>query len=115
MILVIFSHASDDKEREQLAKELSKDWSSGKNLFSKISTWLRILVSLHCFMHYLVAEQCRKNAVFERSINTLFLTEMVRGLMLTLKYFFEKKVTVSLILGQLFVSVIFSSCQPSTD
>lgn len=33
--------------------------------------------------------------VFERSINTLFLTEMVRGLMLTLKYFFERKVTVS--------------------
>ena len=33
--------------------------------------------------------------VFERSINTLFLTEMVRGLMLTLKYFFETKVTVS--------------------
>lgn len=34
-------------------------------------------------------------AVFERSINTLFLTEMVRGLSLTLKYFFENKVTVS--------------------
>lgn len=34
--------------------------------------------------------------VFERSINTLFLTEMVRGLMLTLKYFFEKSVTVSI-------------------
>lgn len=34
-------------------------------------------------------------AVFERSINTLFLTEMVRGLSLTLKYFFERKVTVS--------------------
>ncbi|TYH26248.1 hypothetical protein ES288_A03G235800v1 [Gossypium darwinii] len=50
----------DDEEREQLAKEISKDWSS----------------------------------VFERSINTLFLTEMVRGLMLTLKYFFERKVTV---------------------
>lgn len=32
--------------------------------------------------------------VFDRSINTLFLTEMVRGLMLTLKYFFEPKVTV---------------------
>jgi len=33
--------------------------------------------------------------VFERSINTLFLTELVRGLMLTLKYFFDKNVTVS--------------------
>lgn len=33
--------------------------------------------------------------VFERSINTLFLTEMVRGLSLTLKYFFDPKVTVS--------------------
>ena len=32
--------------------------------------------------------------VFERSINTLFLTELVRGLMLTLKYFFDKNVTV---------------------
>lgn len=31
MILVIFSHASDDEEREQLAKELSKDWNSGKD------------------------------------------------------------------------------------
>ncbi|MBA0815552.1 hypothetical protein Gohar_000316 [Gossypium harknessii] len=50
-----------DEEREQLAKEISKDWSS----------------------------------VFERSINTLFLTEMVRGLMLTLKYFFERKVTIN--------------------
>jgi len=34
-------------------------------------------------------------SVFERSINTLFLTEMVRGLMLTLKYFFDRNVTVS--------------------
>ncbi|MCE3216144.1 hypothetical protein HAX54_005075 [Datura stramonium] len=56
-----FSTDKDDEEREQLAKELSKDW----------------------------------NSVFERSINTLFLTEMVRGLMLTLKYFFEKKVTIN--------------------
>ncbi|GMP37922.1 hypothetical protein CsSME_00009391 [Camellia sinensis var. sinensis] len=50
-----------DEEREKLAKEISKDWSS----------------------------------VFERSINTLFLTEMVRGLMLTLKYFFDPKVTIN--------------------
>ncbi|WOL03758.1 NADH dehydrogenase [Canna indica] len=35
------------------------------------------------------------NAVFDRSINTLFLTEMVRGLMLTLKYFFEPNVTIN--------------------
>lgn len=35
------------------------------------------------------------STVFERSINTLFLTEMVRGLMLTLKYFFERKVTIN--------------------
>ncbi|KAL6270101.1 hypothetical protein ACE6H2_027012 [Prunus campanulata] len=56
-----FSTIKEDEEREQLAKEISKDWSS----------------------------------VFERSINTLFLTEMVRGLMLTLKYFFEKKVTIN--------------------
>ncbi|XWS67917.1 hypothetical protein CRYUN_Cryun04dG0046100 [Craigia yunnanensis] len=56
-----YSTKKDDEEREQLAKEISKDWSS----------------------------------VFERSINTLFLTEMVRGLMLTLKYFFERKVTIN--------------------
>ncbi|KAG8368240.1 hypothetical protein BUALT_Bualt15G0024700 [Buddleja alternifolia] len=35
------------------------------------------------------------NSVFERSINTLFLTEMVRGLMLTLRYFFDTKVTIN--------------------
>ncbi|WZZ05643.1 hypothetical protein YC2023_091564 [Brassica napus] len=35
------------------------------------------------------------NTVFERSINTLFLTEMVRGLSLTLKYFFDPKVTIN--------------------
>ncbi|KAM1030704.1 hypothetical protein ACFX13_035283 [Malus domestica] len=56
-----FSTIKEDEEREQLAKEISKDWST----------------------------------VFDRSINTLFLTEMVRGLMLTLKYFFEKKVTIN--------------------
>ncbi|CAN6441029.1 unnamed protein product [Victoria cruziana] len=44
-----------------------------------------------------LAKELSKNwsAVFERSINTLFLTEMVRGLMLTLKYFFERKVTIN--------------------
>ncbi|KAL4180597.1 hypothetical protein AMTRI_Chr13g126060 [Amborella trichopoda] len=36
-----------------------------------------------------------KRKVFERSINTLFLTELVRGLMLTLKYFFDRKVTIN--------------------
>ncbi|KAL2925865.1 NADH dehydrogenase [ubiquinone] iron-sulfur protein 8 mitochondrial [Bienertia sinuspersici] len=56
-----FSNDKDDEEREKLAREISKDWSS----------------------------------VFERSINTLFLTEMVRGLSMTLKYFFEDKVTVN--------------------
>ncbi|PWA79712.1 NADH dehydrogenase [Artemisia annua] len=45
----------------QLAKEISKDWST----------------------------------VFERSINTLFLTELVRGLSLIPKYFFETKVTIN--------------------
>ncbi|KAI9396576.1 hypothetical protein POPTR_004G154900v4 [Populus trichocarpa] len=57
----LYSTQKEDEEREELAKEISKDWSS----------------------------------VFERSINTLFLTEMVRGLSLTLKYFFEKKVTIN--------------------
>ncbi|KAL1554266.1 hypothetical protein AAHA92_14845 [Salvia divinorum] len=35
------------------------------------------------------------STVFERSINMLFLTEMVRRLMLTLKYFFQPKVTIN--------------------
>ncbi|KAL0334734.1 UNVERIFIED_CONTAM: NADH dehydrogenase [ubiquinone] iron-sulfur protein 8, mitochondrial [Sesamum radiatum] len=52
---------TNDQERQQLAKDISKDWSS----------------------------------VFEQSVNTLFLTEMVRGLMLTLKYFFDPKVTIN--------------------
>lgn len=56
-----FPSKKDDEEKEQLLKEISKDWSS----------------------------------VFERSINMLFLTEMVRGLGLTLKYFFDKKVTIN--------------------
>ncbi|KAJ6927215.1 hypothetical protein NC651_011327 [Populus alba x Populus x berolinensis] len=57
----LYSTKNEDEEREELAKEISKDWRS----------------------------------VFERSINTLFLTEMVRDLSLTLKYFFEKKVTIN--------------------
>ncbi|KAF8406435.1 hypothetical protein HHK36_008522 [Tetracentron sinense] len=61
LLNAFLSKTAEDEEREQLTKEISKDWSS----------------------------------VFERSINTLFLTEMVRGLMLTLKYFFEKKVTIN--------------------
>ena len=36
-------------------------------------------------------------AVLDESANTLFLTEMFRGLSLTLKAFFDKKVTVSLL------------------
>nr|TKR85108.1 hypothetical protein D5086_0000251360 [Populus alba] len=61
-LLRIFLYATvEDEEREELAKEISKDWRS----------------------------------VFERSINTLFLTEMVRSLSLTLMYFFEKKVTIN--------------------
>ncbi|XP_010430867.1 PREDICTED: zinc finger BED domain-containing protein RICESLEEPER 2-like [Camelina sativa] len=56
---ISYGSNKDDREAEQLAKEISKDWST----------------------------------VFERSINTLFLTEMVRGLSLTLKYFFDPKVT----------------------
>lgn len=41
-----------------------------------------------------MTDPCLLLVVFERSINTLFLTEMVRGLSLTLKYFFDPKVTV---------------------
>ncbi|KAK4345395.1 hypothetical protein RND71_035571 [Anisodus tanguticus] len=31
-----FSTDKDDEEREQLAKELSKDWNSGKSLFKDL-------------------------------------------------------------------------------
>ncbi|KAL9354411.1 hypothetical protein Peur_052381 [Populus x canadensis] len=54
----LYSTKKEDEEREELAKEISKDWSS----------------------------------VFERSINTLFLTEMVRGISsrMQINYPFEK-------------------------
>jgi len=35
------------------------------------------------------------STVLDKSMNTLFLTEMIRGMMLGLKYFFEKKVTIN--------------------
>ncbi|KAH9300098.1 hypothetical protein KI387_011681, partial [Taxus chinensis] len=35
------------------------------------------------------------STVLEKSMNSLYLTEMVRGLMLTLKYFFDRKVTIN--------------------
>jgi hypothetical protein len=35
------------------------------------------------------------SAVLDHSVNTLFLTEMMRGMGLTLKYFFDKKVTIN--------------------
>jgi len=40
----------------------------------------------------------RVAAVIDESSQTLFLTEMFRGLNLTLKAFFDRKVTVSLLL-----------------
>ncbi|KAL0356711.1 UNVERIFIED_CONTAM: NADH dehydrogenase [ubiquinone] iron-sulfur protein 8, mitochondrial [Sesamum calycinum] len=61
LFIRLLNTSIDDQERQQLAKDISKDWSS----------------------------------VFEQSVNTLFLTEMVRGLMLTLKYFFDPKVTIN--------------------
>jgi hypothetical protein len=50
---------------------------------------------VHCCRDIVVLPCDFLVSVFERSINTLFLTEMVRGLMLTLKYFFDRNVTVS--------------------
>ncbi|PWA69770.1 NADH dehydrogenase [Artemisia annua] len=61
LLLDLAGKCEYDEEREQLAKEISKDWST----------------------------------VFERSISTLFLTELVRGLSLIPKYFFETKVTIN--------------------
>ena len=43
----------------------------------------------------LQAECLAPPAVLDESAQTLFLTEMARGLLLTLKTFFEPKVTVS--------------------
>lgn len=86
---------TDDEEREKLAKEISKDWNSGEGLYRSF-IWLLVLDSLAIVLHCAILTSfiCYLRVVFERSINTLFLTEMVRGLMLTLKYFFERKVTV---------------------
>eukprot|EP00244_Chara_vulgaris_P012847 TRINITY_DN6977_c0_g1_i6.p1 TRINITY_DN6977_c0_g1~~TRINITY_DN6977_c0_g1_i6.p1 ORF type:complete len:251 (-),score=35.08 TRINITY_DN6977_c0_g1_i6:198-950(-) len=35
------------------------------------------------------------STVLDRNMNTLFMTELMRGMSLTLKYFFEKKVTIN--------------------
>ncbi|WVY93186.1 hypothetical protein V8G54_032274, partial [Vigna mungo] len=88
-----FSTKLEDEQREQLAKEISKDWSSGIFLESSVFS---LIVVLSDFLHNVTNSLLVfLMLVFERSINTLFLTEMVRGLMLTLKYFFETKVTIN--------------------
>lgn len=77
---------------------MSKDWSAGI-----------YLGAFHFQFDFPVLYNVTKSLwmlwmpVFERSINTLFLTELVRGLMLTLKYFFDKNVTVSVIYNCLLV------------
>lgn len=38
-------------------------------------------------------------SVLDKSMNALFLTEMFRGMSMTLKYFFDRKVTVSFTSG----------------
>ena len=48
--------------------------------------------SLNFVLH---AESLAPSAVLDESAQTLFLTEMARGMLLTLKTFFEPKVTVS--------------------
>ena len=74
---------------------MSKDWSAGN--FSHLDLFYLTRQGLLFFGILVRVPLILGNyfAVFERSINTLFLTEMVRGLMLTLKYFFDRKVTVS--------------------
>jgi len=93
-LLWFFLYATvEDEEREELAKEISKDWSSG-NVYNPWSLCFEFsLTPFFCLIQQKVLVLW-VITVFERSINTLFLTEMVRGLSLTLKYFFEKKVTV---------------------
>ncbi|TYI49355.1 hypothetical protein E1A91_D12G029700v1 [Gossypium mustelinum] len=51
-----------------------------------------------CFNNFLPCMTI--NPIFKRSINTLLLTEMVRGLMLTLKYFFDRRVTINYPFGK---------------
>lgn len=105
-ILFLLVNSAEDEEREQLAKEISKDWSSSNFLFPSIVSSLFSFKSFSvvCSIIFLGSYKINFMAilVFERSINTLFLTEMVRGLSLTLKYFFEKKVTVSIIQSTFF-------------
>ena len=48
-----------------------------------------------CLKFVLHTESLAPPAVLDESAQTLFLTEMARGLLLTLKTFFEPKVTVS--------------------
>jgi hypothetical protein len=93
-LLWFFLYATvEDEEREELAEEISKDWSSG-NVYNPWSLCFEFsLTPFFCLIQQKVL-MLWVITVFERSINTLFLTEMVRGLSLTLKYFFEKKVTV---------------------
>ena len=50
------------------------------------------MLSLRFVLH---TESLAPSAVLDESAQTLFLTEMARGLLLTLKTFFEPKVTVS--------------------
>lgn len=54
---MLLGFTADDEEIENLAKEILKDWNFG---------------------HFLIVSVCRLSVVFERSINTLFLTEMVQ-------------------------------------
>lgn len=115
-VLFMFTSNAEDEQREQLAKEISQDWSSG--IF-----FLFYLFSYHLYFHPQTGSLCfclfvlflsiysatfLIIIVFERSINTLFLTEMVRGLSLTLKYFFEKKVTVSIFLNHYLVNIVMN-------
>ena len=52
--------------------------------------------------------------VLDKSMNTLFLSELFRGMGLTLKYFFDKKVTVSCLVMSLIVFWFWSSvCEVS--
>jgi hypothetical protein len=68
--------------------EYSKDWSTGMD-----SLLFVFLMSVSLMFPYL-KPLIRMITVLDKSMNTLFLTELFRGMGLTLKYFFDKKVTV---------------------
>uniref|UniRef100_A0A7N0T4R6 4Fe-4S ferredoxin-type domain-containing protein n=1 Tax=Kalanchoe fedtschenkoi TaxID=63787 RepID=A0A7N0T4R6_KALFE len=89
-----YSTEIEDEERKKMHDIMAKDWYSGTALYP-ILKLADFLLSVFLKRNHKAFDACEMDAVFERTIDTLFLTELVRGLNLTLKYFFETKVTIN--------------------